>query len=210
MLAPRQSFSISSLAALREVSSIKPKSNMTKTQAEVVLASFMARGWLHKSSRGRYSLSVRSLAELDSYLRTTYPEDFIECSVCNKIMTQGVACDNTDCTCYLHYHCFTNFRRRHSACLQCGKEWPPNAKDKPLIPIGEDAARDGDDGRRRVRIRSAEQSEEETEESSQMQTPTQQPTQRRAARKQDTSMDVDDMVHDHCTRRSGRSQARRR
>jgi hypothetical protein len=49
MLAPRQCFSISSLAALREVSSIKPKPNMTKTQAEVVLASFVARGWLHKS-----------------------------------------------------------------------------------------------------------------------------------------------------------------
>jgi hypothetical protein len=126
-------------------------------------------------------------------------------------MTQGVACDNTDCTCHLHYHCFANFRRRHSACLQCGKDWPPNAKDKPLVPIGEDAARDGDDGKRRVRIRSAEQSEDETEESSQVQTHTQQPTQRtRAARKQDTSMDVDDVGHDgHGVRKSARSQATR-
>jgi hypothetical protein len=49
MLAPRESFSVSSLAALRELSAIKPKSNMTKTQAEVVLSSFVAKGWLLKS-----------------------------------------------------------------------------------------------------------------------------------------------------------------
>lgn len=106
MLAPRQSFSVSSLGALREVGAIKPKVNMTKAQAENVLASFVARGWLLKSkyvpffiiyipiffiklaslthSRGRYSLSTRSIAELSSYLKTTYPEDVIECSVCNQ------------------------------------------------------------------------------------------------------------------------------
>lgn len=49
MLAPRQSFSVSSLGALREVGAIKPKVNMTKAQAENVLASFVARGWLLKS-----------------------------------------------------------------------------------------------------------------------------------------------------------------
>ncbi len=49
MLAPRQSFSISSLCALREVGAIKPKANMTKAQAENVLASFVVRGWLLKS-----------------------------------------------------------------------------------------------------------------------------------------------------------------
>lgn len=47
MLSPNQSFSLSSLAALREVSALK--TTMTKTQAEVVLGSFMAKGWLLKS-----------------------------------------------------------------------------------------------------------------------------------------------------------------
>ncbi|OSX65068.1 hypothetical protein POSPLADRAFT_1135283 [Postia placenta MAD-698-R-SB12] len=47
MLAPNESYSISSMAALREVSSLK--GNMTKTQAEVLLSSFVARGWLVKS-----------------------------------------------------------------------------------------------------------------------------------------------------------------
>lgn len=49
MLAPHESFCVSSLAALREVSSIKPKSNMSKAQAEVVLGSFVAKGWLLKT-----------------------------------------------------------------------------------------------------------------------------------------------------------------
>ncbi|KIL69676.1 hypothetical protein M378DRAFT_184086 [Amanita muscaria Koide BX008] len=196
ILAPRHSFSISSLGALRELSSIKPKSNMTKTQAETVLASFVARGWLRKSTRGRYSLSTRSVVELGPYLKTTFPEDIVECSACNKIMTQGMAC-STGCDHRLHYHCFANFRKRHSTCPQCGKDWPPNAKDKPLVPIGEDAARNGDDVRRRVRIRSPEPSDNEMEEDpSQTQTQTQQPTQRdqraKATRKQDKSVDVDD------------------
>ena len=47
MLAPNSSYSISSLAALREVNQLT--SPMTKTQAESVLASFVAKGWLLKS-----------------------------------------------------------------------------------------------------------------------------------------------------------------
>ena len=47
MLAPREAYSVSSLAALREVGSLK--SNMTKSQAEAVLGSLVAKGWLLKS-----------------------------------------------------------------------------------------------------------------------------------------------------------------
>lgn len=59
MLAPRESFSITSLAALREISALKPKSNMSKSQAEVVLASFVAKGWLLKSKQVASSYSAR-------------------------------------------------------------------------------------------------------------------------------------------------------
>ena len=47
MLSPNQSYSLSSLAALREAGYLK--GNMTKTQAENVLGSFVAKGWLLKS-----------------------------------------------------------------------------------------------------------------------------------------------------------------
>jgi non-structural maintenance of chromosomes element 1 len=47
MLAPKESYSVSSLAALREVNHLK--TIMTKTQGEVVLNSFVAKGWLLRS-----------------------------------------------------------------------------------------------------------------------------------------------------------------
>jgi hypothetical protein len=48
MTAPNNSYCISSLGALREIGNLKI--NMTKSQGEIVLNSFVARGWLLKSS----------------------------------------------------------------------------------------------------------------------------------------------------------------
>ena len=59
MLAPNSSYSISSLAALREVNALT--SPMTKTQAESVLASFVAKGWLLKSKYVRPFRKARKL-----------------------------------------------------------------------------------------------------------------------------------------------------
>ena len=58
----------------------------------------------------------------------------------------------------MHYHCCSGFRKRHTACPSCSQNWP---KDDPLIPVGEGAVRDGDDRKRRTRIRSAEASEDD-------------------------------------------------
>ncbi|KAG5653976.1 hypothetical protein H0H81_008844 [Sphagnurus paluster] len=136
MLAPRESFCVASTVALREVSNIKPKSNMSKTQAEVVLGSFVAKGWLVKS------------------------------------------------------------KRRHNACPSCRSEWPATHAEKPLIPVGEGAARDGDDSKRRARSEDSEEEEEE-EEATQSSQPRTQRT--RWAKKgkavQDESMDDDNEDH---------------
>lgn len=103
MLARNESFSVSSLAALREVSAGKDKMNLTKSQAEVLLGSFVANGWLLRSKcvflcyvsenhidicvvrRGRYSLSSRSLLELLPYIKSTYSEEMIECTICHEV-----------------------------------------------------------------------------------------------------------------------------
>jgi len=196
MLAPHESFSVSSLAALRELSAIKPKSNMSKTQAEIVLSSFVAKGWLLKSKRGRYSLSTRSLLELQSYLRTTYPDELQECTICLEIVTRGIACHTNNCKTRMHHHCFANFRRRHSACPSCSQDWPREAHEKPLLPVGEGAVRAGDDGKRRARIKSTEASEDDepTEEDE----PTIAQTQRKSQRTKkgkapvNESMDMDE------------------
>ncbi|KAJ7285905.1 Nse1 non-SMC component of SMC5-6 complex-domain-containing protein [Mycena rebaudengoi] len=162
MLAPRESFSISSLAALREISHLKPKSNMSKSQAEVVLASFVAKRWLLKTKRGRYSLSTRALLELLPYLKSTYSEEIIECMICLETMTKGVACPSHNCTVRMHFHCFTKYMVKHRGCPTCAKDWPAE-KDK-MTQIGEGAVRDGEDGKRRVRKTENSEDEDDAED----------------------------------------------
>lgn len=76
-------------------------------------------------------------------------------------MTRGTACPTPNCKVRMHFHCFNTFRRRNNACPSCSKEWPRDAKDKQLIPVGEDAAQEGDDRRRRARTADDEESDEE-------------------------------------------------
>ncbi|KAJ6630738.1 Nse1 non-SMC component of SMC5-6 complex-domain-containing protein [Mycena sp. CBHHK59/15] len=195
MLAPRESFSISSLAALREISALKPKSNMSKSQAEVVLASFVATGWLLKSKRGRYSLSTRALLELLPYLKSTYPDEITECTICLEIMTKGVACPTPNCKVRMHYHCHTKWMARHRECTTCNKDWPAEAKD--MVPIGEGAVRDGEDGKRRVR-KTADNSDEEDDNDNDMdedessQPRTQQSRKSKAKQPANENMDIEE------------------
>lgn len=107
MLTPNEAYSVSSFAALREVNTLK--SNMTKTQAEIVLGSFVAKGWLLKSRsvflpkvfsflftggsfrRGRYSLSTRTLLELYKYLKETYGDEYLlECTICMEVSNPSI------------------------------------------------------------------------------------------------------------------------
>jgi len=100
----------------------------------------------------------------------------------------------------LHFHCFATYRRRHQACPSCNEEWPREARSKPLIPVGEDAARDGDDRKRRDRSEntpSDESSEEEGEDEQPSQsTPPKKGVRFQGAKKKkqprDDSMEVDD------------------
>ncbi|KAF8212303.1 Nse1 non-SMC component of SMC5-6 complex-domain-containing protein [Mycena galopus ATCC 62051] len=195
MLAPRESFSISSLAALREVSALKPKSNMSKTQAEIVLGSFVAKGWLLKSKRGRYSLSARALLELEPYLKSTYPDELLECVICSDIMTKGVACPTANCQVRMHYHCYTKYANRNRKCPTCNSDWP-TADPANMPPVGEGAVRDGDDGKRRVR-KSVENSDDEEEDNEDMddepsQPRTQQSRKAKGKPAADESMEVDE------------------
>ncbi|EJD05811.1 uncharacterized protein FOMMEDRAFT_78233 [Fomitiporia mediterranea MF3/22] len=193
MLAPKHAYSLSSLGALREISHLKG-SSMTKAQGEVILASFVARGWLVKSKRGRYSLGTRSLLELGPYLKSTYEDadsspnssPLLECVACLDLVTKGYMCPTTNCNAPLHKHCYEAYRRRNVSpkCPKCQKEWGEGREG--LIPVGEEAVRDGMGmvERRRVRARNVDEDgeveEEEIGDSSQMgttQSRTQQMTQ---------------------------------
>jgi hypothetical protein len=77
-----------------------------------------------------------------------------------QIVTRGTACNTANCKARMHGHCFANYRRRQNTCPTCTKPWPKEA-GPPLLPVGEDAAKDGAGDRRRVRWRSADVEEEE-------------------------------------------------
>ncbi|PIL24101.1 hypothetical protein GSI_13853 [Ganoderma sinense ZZ0214-1] len=158
MLAPNEAFCVSSLAALREVNSLK--SSMTKTVAEATLNSFVAKGWLMKSRRGRYSLSTRTVLELQTYLRTTYENEVIECTICMELVTRGTGCFTPHCKTRMHTHCFNHYRRRNNACPSCKEDWTAGNNLTKLRPVGEAAFREGQDQRRRARRRSTEEQED--------------------------------------------------
>ncbi|KAI0831418.1 Nse1 non-SMC component of SMC5-6 complex-domain-containing protein [Trametes gibbosa] len=179
MLAPSESFCVSSLAALREVNSLK--ANMTKSQAETTLGSFVARGWLLKSKcvpphpsfptynvmrasdyrLGRYSLSTRTILELQTYLRNTYESEVLDCTICMELVTRGIACYTNQCKTRMHTHCFNNYKRRHHLCPTCNQSWSEGNLNK-LRPVGEAAYREGQDhNRRRMRRRSSEEDEDD-------------------------------------------------
>ncbi|KAI0065436.1 hypothetical protein BV25DRAFT_1880277 [Artomyces pyxidatus] len=190
MLAPNASYSISSLAALRESSTLK--SAMSKTQAETVLASFVTKGWLHKSLKGRYSLATRTLLELLPYLKSTYPDEILECVICYEILTRGKGCYTPNCNVRIHDHCHTKYRQGNSKCPSCQHDWASETNAKKLIWIGEKAA-GADDPRRRARRRSTvDGSDDEDDEPSQSQ-----------------AMDDDETPEPTQTQRNKRSKAKR-
>jgi len=159
IFAPNEAYSISSIRALHEVSNLPVKSSMTKSQAEMVLQSFVAREWLAKSARGRYSLSTRSILELQEYLTTTYDDEILSCTSCMEILTKGISCYTPNCKARLHHHCYARYRSQK--CPSCNCDW---SKQEKLNKVGEEAVKDGDDmGPRHNRRRVTEDSDEEEE-----------------------------------------------
>ncbi|OJT03133.1 Non-structural maintenance of chromosomes element 1 -like protein [Trametes pubescens] len=162
MLAPNESFCVSAMACLREVNSLK--TNMTKSQAETTLSSFVARGWLLKSKLGRYSLSTRTVLELQIYLRNTYEGELLDCTICMELVTRGIACYTNQCKTRMHTHCFNNFKRRHHQCPSCSQSWT-EANLAKLRPVGEPAYREGQDlNQRRARRKSTGDDDEDEED----------------------------------------------
>lgn len=192
MLAPNESYTVSSMAALREVNTLK--GNLTKAQGEVVLDSFVANGWLIKSRRGRFSLSTRALLELQPYLRSTYPDEIMECTICMEMITRGVACPTANCKTRLHQHCYTNYKRGSSKCPTCNETWNANR----LIPVGEDAFKEGQDRHTRqsrhdaADEEDAEEMEDESQPSQSQPTQTQKKKVKKALREEDMDVDEDD------------------
>ncbi|KAF8509277.1 Nse1 non-SMC component of SMC5-6 complex-domain-containing protein [Gautieria morchelliformis] len=222
VLASSDCYSVSSMTALREVNSLKP--SMSKTQAEVVLADFVAKGWLVKSARGRFSLSSRTLLELQKYFTDNYADDIHECNECHKLLTMGVRCFLAECSGRLHNHCYKQFARSgRKSCPSkvCKADW---TQLEQLLPVGEGAVAEGQDSRRTRRRVEEEDETDETDESEEVQPkpkskPTKKgkvrPTQRKQRLVQEEAEDDgieddEEMATDDDQSPAPKSQARRR
>lgn len=109
-----------------------------------------------------------------------------------KMMTKGVACPGANCKVRMHYHCFTKWMARRRQCTTCNIDWP--AQPDNMIQIGEGAARDGEDGKRRVRksVENSDDEEDEDMDDEPSQPRTQQNRKTKGKQAADESMDVEE------------------
>ncbi|KAF8453624.1 DNA repair protein Nse1 [Terfezia claveryi] len=107
---------------------------LTMKEAESTLAQFVSEGWLELSPLAFYSLSPRSIAELQRYLIDTYNlpdeegvivEKVKSCHGCKELVTIGLRCDNLDCPIRFHDGCAERLWRvnRSKKCPSCGGNW---------------------------------------------------------------------------------------
>jgi hypothetical protein len=118
-----------------EVSQVVDK-GLKPSEAESLLASLVAEGWLERSKEGWYTLSPRALMELKNWLVAAYNEGEAEaggdewqriklCQACKNIITIGQRCSNLDCNVRLHDTCQAAFwvARREKKCPKCKSDW---------------------------------------------------------------------------------------
>lgn len=107
---------------------------ITIAEADAVLHTLVADGFLQLSKARYYSLAPRALMELDSYLKETYNETteheddeptirIRDCEGCREIVTFGIRCNNRECGVRWHDRCANQYYAGRSAdgkkCPQC-------------------------------------------------------------------------------------------
>lgn len=106
------------------------------SEVERLLPSLVDEGWFELSEEGFYSLSVRSLMELRTWLLEAYndpdagPDDWQRikfCEACKEIVTVGQRCPDRDCNARIHDVCTEAFwrtrRRGQKSCPKCQTAW---------------------------------------------------------------------------------------
>ncbi|CAG8722183.1 4646_t:CDS:2 [Dentiscutata erythropus] len=126
-------FSASSIMALKEASKIKTQ--LSKSAAEILLQRFVDDKWLVQSQSGKYSMSQRTILELQAYLKDEFEEYLIECTLCYDIVTKGQRCDVLECKSRFHHHCARRFfsSQNEKVCPACKIAWKSsNIVGEPL------------------------------------------------------------------------------
>ncbi|XP_034044339.1 non-structural maintenance of chromosomes element 1 homolog [Thalassophryne amazonica] len=96
---------------------------LKKSETEQLLNRFVKDKWLDEK-RGEYSLSTRSIIELEPYIRLTYQDQVKVCHICHRIAFQSQICEN--CGIKIHNPCVAKYfkGRTEPRCPQCDDFWP--------------------------------------------------------------------------------------
>ncbi|RIA83400.1 Nse1 non-SMC component of SMC5-6 complex-domain-containing protein [Glomus cerebriforme] len=121
-----EAFSVSSILALKEASKLKP--SISKSNGETLLQRFVDDKWLNKSRGGIYSLSQRTILELQHFLKEEFEDILLECTLCFDIVTKGQRCKVAQCKARFHHHCAHRYfdSRNDKACPTCKIDWDSN------------------------------------------------------------------------------------
>ncbi|GFO03100.1 non-structural maintenance of chromosomes element 1-like protein [Plakobranchus ocellatus] len=92
---------IGSLAAINLTDKLEKR--MGKEEAQMFFNRLEDDKWIRKNSDGKISLSVRSIVELEQYIKEVYPDYIKSCDLCTKLCLQGRQCEN--CGARFHFRC---------------------------------------------------------------------------------------------------------
>ncbi|KAI8773810.1 non-structural maintenance of chromosomes element 1 isoform X2 [Biomphalaria glabrata] len=106
---------IGSLAALSLTDKVEKR--IGKEEAQEIFDRFERDKWIRKDRDGKISLSVRSLLELDQYLKDVYSEFIKLCNICSKICLLGDTCAN--CGIKIHLKCAKSLFSRQGEKKTC-------------------------------------------------------------------------------------------
>ncbi|GAB5588427.1 hypothetical protein Unana1_03327 [Umbelopsis nana] len=102
-----EAFALSSMVAIREGPRLKPP--ISQRDSEELLIRLAADKWLMKRRDGHYVLHMRSIIELQNYLKDTFEEEVHDCLMCMEIVTVGERCSQGRCSVRLHLHCAAGY-----------------------------------------------------------------------------------------------------
>lgn len=118
---------VSSMEALNIVNEVE---KLNKKQAEDILERLTREKWLIKNA-GQYSLSVRSMLELEHYIEEQHPDDAVKCNMCKKLVVRGLSCPQCDVKLHMvcARHCMKDPTNPSCPDKRCAAKWP-----EPLPP----------------------------------------------------------------------------
>lgn len=97
---------------------------LSKQNAEALLDTLFNEGWMVER-KGRISLGLRGLIELEGYLKSEY-EGLESCELCKELVTiDSIKCEGETCLAVMHQFCFQTYfeRVKDKNCLLCKQKF---------------------------------------------------------------------------------------